>query len=90
MTGIHKDSKDEVFFGNIGSLDADQTTAYSNFTPPRSGGSIILERHVSLKDLELVKSDLMPGFKFSWWYTGPEVTTESKYKDKRITKQFIR
>ena len=37
--------------------------------------------------------DLMPGFRFTWWYTGDGVETlepEAKYLREEETKQFIR
>ena len=36
-----------------------------------------------------MKLEMMPGFRFSWWYTGAGVTPDPKYKDKQITKQGI-
>ena len=94
MKGINGDSRDKVFLsGSNCYLDANQTTAYSNFTAPSYyyGKSITLTRHFrSLKDVEKIKSDLMPGFRFSWWYSGQEITTESKYKNEEMTKLFIR
>ena len=40
-------------------------------------------------DLKTV-GDLMPGFKFSWYYTGTEVKPIGMYKDEPFTKMFVR
>ena len=74
------------------SIDADQSIAYRNFTPPEYSFTrkFRLIRKVSFEDVEAQKLNLMPGFKFSWWYTGAEVTPESKYKDGEMEKEFVR
>ena len=46
-------------------------------------------RDVSSEDVEAQMLDVMPGFKFSWWYSGEEVTPENKFKDDEMTKQFV-
>ena len=56
---------------------------------------ISLSRYVHfVEDLEAIKLDLMPGFRFSWWYNinGVEFTPEPerKYANDGITKQFVR
>ena len=45
---------------------------------------------LTIRDVETQKLDVMPGFRFSWWYSGAEVTPDNKYKDEEITKQFVR
>ena len=87
--------QDDVNIEDLGNVDADQTTVYKKYTPPGIKYSnpyqlIILFRNVSSEDIEEQKLDVMPGFRFSWWYTGKEVTPDQKYKNKGITKQFIR
>ena len=87
--------QDDVNIEDLGNVDADQTTVYKNYTPPGIKYSnpyqlIILFRNVSSEDIEVQKLDVMPGFRFSWWYTGKEVTPYKKYKNKGITKQFFR
>ena len=84
MTGL-----DTVKMEGLGYLDADQTTAYTNCTPP-IGSFVELSRHVSSEDVKQQKLDLMPGFRLTWWYTGAEVTPERKYKDTEMTKYFVR
>ena len=92
MTGLASGSEDRIKLGRFWNkyLDADQTTAYTNFTPPVSREFMSLWRDVSLDDVETQKLDLMPGFKFTWWYSGAEVTPDNRYKDEEMTKQFVR
>ena len=53
---------------------------YENFTSPGEGlyfmdfKHIELYRDVSFEEVETQDLDLMPGFKFSWWYTGTDFT----------------
>ena len=91
MTGLVGVSKDTVNMKGIGTLDHDQTTAYTNFTPP-ANKYIKLGRDVSSEDVKSQRLDVMPGFRFSWWYSGSgaKVTPDNLYKDERITKKFIR
>ena len=42
------------------------------------------------EDVETQKLDVIPGLKFTWWYTGVEVTPNNKYKDEDINKHFVR
>ena len=92
MTGLAKDrdSKDRVRVEGLGNLDADQTIFNTNSTPPVQNIYISFTRDVSSEDVETQKLDVMPGFRFSWWYTGAEVTPDPFVKDKAITKQFLR
>ena len=91
MTGLAPGSKDEVEIDRT-NLDADQLTAYTNFTPPGYKQSIKISRDVSSEDVEShsQKLDVMPGFKFSWWYSGMEVTPDKRYEDYETTKQLVR
>ena len=92
MTGVLQYKKhkveDEVAIKETG-LEANQTTAYRNFTPGYIE-YISLIRDVSSEDVRTQKLDVMPGFKFTWWYTGAEVTPVSKFKDDEMTKHFVR
>ena len=95
MTGLASNSKDKVRMAmgdglGLGNLDADQTTAYKNFTPSGNTKRMDLSRDVSSEDVEAQRLDLMPGFKFSWWYTGAEITPYNKFKDNEMNKQFVR
>ena len=95
MTRLATFSRDRVYMEGLGVLDADQTTAYTNFTPPADWTDnkyMRLTRHVSSEDVETQNLNLMPGFRFSWWYTGVEVTPadDKLYKDTELTKLFVR
>ena len=49
-----------------------------------------LIRDVIYDDVETQNLDVTPGFRFTWWYSGAEVTPDNKHKDKEMTKQFVR
>ena len=85
-------SKDYFFMENTGGTsNADQKIVSKNFTPPRNEWRYIQSaRDVTFEEVENIKMDMMPGFKFRWWYTGVEITPETKYKDDEINKQFVR
>ena len=99
MTELASSSFDRVSIGptfGITVLDADETITYKNFTPPCTGISslscqwISLSRDVNSEDVETQKLEIMPGFIFRWWYSGRWVTPDNKYKEKEMTKQFVR
>ena len=90
MTGLTGDSKDEVYIEGFGDLDTDQSTAFTNSTPPGVYRYIIFTQDVSSEVVEQQKLDMMPGFRLSWWYTGAEVTPERRFKNDKITKHFVR
>ena len=90
MTGLASGSEDRVKMEGLGYLDADQTTAYTNFTPPGLTKFIKLSRYVSSEDVETQRLNFMPGFRLTWWYSGAEVTPDNKYKEEEMTKQFVR
>ena len=83
-------SIDEFYIRGFDYLAADQTCVYTNFTPPSVYRSIGMKRKVSSEDVLQQKLDLMPGFRFSWWYTGAEVRPDNKYKNEEMTKLFVR
>ena len=73
------------------SPDVAQRSMYKNFTPPEDVYRyMFLSRDVSVEDVEAQKLVVMPGFSFSWWYTGAKVIPENKYKDEEITQHFVR
>ena len=93
MTGLASNSsRDRVYIQGLGFLDSEQTTAYTNFTPPKYYRLIKIDRDVSFDDLETMRLDMMPGYRFSWWYTstGVEVTPEHEYADDSLTKHLVR
>ena len=97
MTGINIEEgrNDKVGIDGIDGLNwllADQTSVYTNFTPPNYSATLIHSRDVSSEDVEQVTLDVMPGFRLRWWYTGAEVTLDNKYRDNesKMTKHFVR
>ena len=89
MTELARGSRDRARLHSR-DIDAFLTTAYRNFTPPRFQRKFELFRDVSSEDVDKMELEMMPGFRFSWWYTGAEVTPDPKYKDEQITKHFVR
>ena len=89
MAGLTRGSSDQFILDGH-KYNADQTTVYKNFTTYVESRYMILIRYVNSEDLKSQKLDAMPGFRFSWWYSGAEVTPEKKYKDKEINKQYVR
>ena len=89
---LAKGSWDRFHINGLGNLDDDKTTVSTNFTPPKSSRKLILNRHVSSEEVDTMAMELgvMPGFRFSWWYTGEDVKAEPKYKDEEISKQYVR
>ena len=95
MSGLERSSKDRVEMEGLGLLDADQMTANTKFTPPcpciNFLRSINLNRDVSSDDVKTQKLEKVPGSRFIWWYTGPEITPENYfYKFDEMTKKFVR
>ena len=93
MTGLASSSLDTVEI-EWTELNADQTTAYTKFTPPiyyLEHRYVKLQRDVEDEDVETQKLDVMPGFRFTWWYTGivAGVTPYDRYKNEKITRQFV-
>ena len=72
--------------------DGYNNTVLKNFTPPSASRFIRSRRDMSSKNIEQLKLDVMPGFRFSWWYTGHgvEIKPYPKFRDEDITKHFVR
>ena len=49
-----------------------------------------LKRHIIDSDVKKQRLDTMPGFKFTWYYSGVEVEPEASYLDTSNTKAFVR
>ena len=49
-----------------------------------------LIRKINLEDARKANLEVMPGFKFTWYYTGMEVLPEAKYSDNPLTTSFRR
>ena len=84
-----EDSADCFFFpdGNRGKcLDYEQDTAYSTFTTKANSWDIgSFNMNLELDDVdisELEKMEQMPGFNFSWWYTGGNMEPGNIYTEK--------
>ena len=92
LSGLSSDSVETFYMESTDDLDLEnQTTAYTNFTPPGAFyRSMSLVRDISSKHAKQIKMDMMPGFKFSWWYTGAAVTPKPIYKNDENNKQFVR
>ena len=65
-----------------------------NFSPPTGGYYgrfyIDLTREVLPEDVMKQKLNLMPGFRYTWHYSGIEVEPEDKYRNYRATQAFVR
>jgi len=66
-----------------------------NYTPPLPSPSTNmyfyrLQRNVKVEDIERQDLDTMPGFRFTWHYSGMEVEPVAKYANNEITKAFVR
>ena len=93
MKRLAKGSWDRLNINGLGNLDDDKLTVSTNFTPPKFKRKLILNRHVSSEEVETMAMEfgVMPGFRFSWWYTGGEdFKAEPKYIDEEISKQYVR
>ena len=63
-----------------------------NYTPPntRYFYAIELHRNVLLADVRKQKLSKMPGYRLTWHYSGMEVEAEAQYRNKPVTKAFVR
>ena len=89
---------------NWGDIDPDSRTVSRNFTPPDGRGTngetvnewksnnnqfIELERIVDVENVRIVGMDMMPGFKFTWFYSGADnVRPWAKFSSR--SKTFVR
>ena len=90
IADLAENSKDRIGIPGFGILYHEYRTAYTNFTPPGYFQSIRHDRSVSFEDIEKQKLEIMPGFRFSWWYSGEVVKPDNKYKNEKDNKQFAR
>ena len=93
------EDKDNTWFymSATGYIDADKIIIYKNYTPPILTSKYGTDnRHIEQKrkskgrEIAALKMEMMPGFRFSWWYTGENLAPQSKYIDRPMTKRFIR
>ena len=95
MSGLAVGSLDRLSMAGLSNLNANITTAYTNFTPPApppvtQSRLLILKRDVSSDEVKTMKFDVMPGFRFIWWYSGLEKITPDTYTNDEISIQFVR
>ena len=83
-------STQDMYESSDGNLDLYQSKFHLNFTPPFSQYKFVkLSRKFFESDLLSAKINIMPGFKFKWYYTG-NVRPHAKFQNDEKTKQFIR
>ena len=93
------DGEDTLYVGKMGYADMRHTIM--NFTPPldktvsdedrcKNCRFMRLKRHMIDADVKKQKLDTMPGFRFTWYYSGVEVEPKAYYLDTSNTKAFIR
>ena len=92
---VTDETYDRIIIRGLGNVATDITNAYKNFTPPGSNAweyqsDMTLVRVMSSEQVEKQRLDLMPGFRFSWWYTGAEVKPCNEYKDDDMNRHFVR
>ena len=84
VPGLNRDegSQHVFYFPGVGELVDDENTAYSSFTTEvdyiETFTMALDLENVEINDLEM---DQMPGFNFSWWYTGGDVEAGNIYND---------
>ena len=81
--------KDSFYGDTYTKLDEAELLFCKNFTPPSGNGQTIsLYRDVILPDVWKQQLNLMPGFRFKWYYTGTKIEPEANYY--KVNKAFIR
>ena len=58
-------------------LDDDNRHFSKNYTPPETYTSLILKRRVTMEDVAVQSLSLIPGFRFSWYYSSTTETTRT-------------
>ena len=86
-------SGSEIFQADEEDIPYDKSTR--NYTPPLPSPSQNMyyfahERYVDIEDVEKQVLDKMPGFRFTWYYSGIEIEPVAKYAHEDITKAFVR
>ena len=83
--------KEKFYLYGRGYIDADEKHIHKIYSPPGYNERYInLVRDVSFDEVRKQKLDQMPGFRFSWYYTGVEVEFPPKYSRFDVTKAFVR
>ena len=72
-------------------VNAEVTHTSYNYTKPGFYKSMSYKRKVLLSDVRKQKLSVMPGFNFSWYYSGIEMEPpKAKYYNDDKTKAFVR
>ena len=91
--------EDRLWVSGLGKMNTYSTHGSYNHTPPSQGSyNIGFRRNVNMADVRKQKLKQMPGFRFTWHYSGMEVKPVAKYATnmeekpwtKIGTKAFIR
>ena len=91
MTELTSSRFDRYFMEEVGYIDSEITIVSKNFTNPSAQRKLVrLWRYVGTSDLETMSLETMPGFIFSWWYTGGNINAEPKYSEYRMNKMFVK
>ena len=79
------------YISESGNMETDETTVLIDYlNPQRQRKMIRLWRYVGTKDLETMNMETMPGFKFSWWYSGDKITNEPIFSKVGMNKIFVK
>ena len=71
------------FWAVVDKFPDDQNTAHFSFTNDYSSGYYFRENiELNKVDLSKLEMEQMPGFNFSWWYTGGDVEPRNIYTEK--------
>ena len=91
MTELSSSRFDRYFMEEVGWIDSEITIVSKNFTNPSAQSKQVkLWRYVGTSDLETMSLETMPGFRFSWWYTGANINSEPKYSKYRMNRMFVK
>ena len=72
-------------------VDEDQTYLNLNFTAPKENYyRLRLYREVFMDDVKKQNLEMMPGFRFSWYYSGIEAKPDNRFSNKDNSKMFVR
>ena len=86
MSGFEK-----LYTEGLGIISLDRNHIGRNFTPPGDVHYILLTRKITPEEVQAQKLDTMPGFRYSWYYSGvEEEKPEARYADDETTKAFVR
>ena len=87
----------ETFYLDFTKINADVRMFSQNFNTPYNNNKrivLMVERTISEAETRRVKMNLMPGFNITWYYTGGEVETFSRYYEEEyrymLTREFVR